>query len=170
MGDEVAGWAEGMDGHRVRSLLMLTRGCSGPDDLLGEIAGLRRRARQAIDRRRAQDLRWGTIRIYAIAVPLVRGGDWRAAITGVMHLGRGSEIEVEGALGVVAPTRVRQIAMPVLAADVRAHMVRAIGTTAGLREVGPEGIGLWYSAVDRHGGGGWRAISFSRGSRLEAAQ
>lgn len=163
MGETIGQWADGLDGHRIRALTISTRACADPDDLIDAVADVRRRARQAIDRRRREEARWGTIRVYAVAMPLYAGGQWRAEITGVVHLGRAPEVALEDALTVVAPTRIRRFENSVVARDVRAHVQRVISTTAGLHEAGRDGVAHWYGAVDRAGGGGWRAITWSRG-------
>lgn len=165
-------WAEGLGGHRVRSIVMTTRKCSDPDDLLGEVARIRCSGRQAIARRlRDDEARWSGLRLWAVAVPRYDASGWSAAITGVVDLARVPEVALEDALGTAAPARIRAIASPLLARDVRQHVTRAISTTAGLREASLDGVAWLYSAIDRAGGGGWRAITWTRGlHRQEAAR
>ncbi|KMO38586.1 hypothetical protein VQ02_11695 [Methylobacterium variabile] len=169
MGERIGQWADGLGGHRVRSIVMTTRRCSDPDDVLDAVADVRRRARQMLDRRQREDSeRWGGLRLWAVAIPAYARGEWTATITGVVDLARAPEVAVEDALSSVTATRIRALANPLLARDVRAHIVRAISTTATIREAGPDGVAEWYSAVDRAGAGGWRAITWARGCRAGA--
>lgn len=147
---------------------MQTRPAGDPDDLIEAIGDVRRRARQALDRRQREDgERWYGLRVWAVAIPAYAQGEWTAAITGVVDLARAPEVAVEDALAVVAWTRIRALGNPLLARDVRQHVTRAISTTAGLREAGADRIALWYGAVDRAGYGGWRAIQWTRGIQQE---
>lgn len=148
---------------------MQTRRCSDADDVIDAVADVRRRARQGLDRHRREDPeRWGGLRLWAVAVPRYAAGEWWAEMTGVVDLARVPEIAAEDVLGGVAETRIRALAAPVLARDVRAHIVRAITTTATIRAAGADGVAHWYSAVDREGTGGWRAITWARGCRAGA--
>lgn len=142
---------------------MTTRSAGDPDDLIDAIGDVRRRARQTLDRQRREDAeRWGGLRLWAVAIPAYTRGEWTAAITGVVDLARTPEVALEDVLDAVVPTRIRPLRNPLLASDVRDHIVRAIATTATIREAGRDGIAWWYSSIDR-GGGGAKAITWSRG-------
>jgi hypothetical protein len=170
MGETIGQWADGLGGHRVRAISITTRPAGDPDDLIDAVADVRRRARQMLDRRQREDTaRWSSLRIYTVAIPVYAHGEWTAALTGIVDLARAPEVVVEDALAAVAPTRIHALGNPLLPRDVQAHVVYAISTTAGLREAGPDGIAWLYSAIDR-AGGGWRAITWSRGLHREAAR